>query len=218
MTIYFQCVCKQYLIWFLWLVKALKETAEKLEGASDESQEKLTSAFEIAGSLRKLLEDREQQYACLEGSSRVPFPYIIHPLIITLIPHSSLFLFPLFIINQFTEIWGQYSKNMCILEAHDLKNNNLMTCAETRTRIGRGSKKIGCCKLHIVWDSGSAWCSDRRTGKHPLSKTIWGNVFVFWDGSILCNNTIFIFILSTQCLLRFYIHSSTTILLLDGKK
>lgn len=50
--------------------KALKETAEKLEGASDESQEKLTSAFEIAGSLRKLLEDREQQYACLEGSSR----------------------------------------------------------------------------------------------------------------------------------------------------
>ncbi|KAG0614176.1 hypothetical protein M758_6G156500, partial [Ceratodon purpureus] len=50
--------------------KALKETAERLEGTSDESQEKLTSAFEIAGSLRKLLEDREHQYASLEGSSR----------------------------------------------------------------------------------------------------------------------------------------------------
>jgi len=49
----------------------LKDTVERLEGASDESQEKLTSAFEIAGSLRKLLEDREHQYASLEGSSRV---------------------------------------------------------------------------------------------------------------------------------------------------
>jgi uncharacterized protein (DUF2164 family) len=51
--------------------KALKETAEKLEGASDQSQEKLASAFEIAGSLRKLLEDRENQFATLEGISRV---------------------------------------------------------------------------------------------------------------------------------------------------
>ncbi|KAI5064878.1 hypothetical protein GOP47_0019573 [Adiantum capillus-veneris] len=50
--------------------KALKETAEKLEGASDESQEKLSSAFKIASSLRKLLEDRENQYANLEGSCR----------------------------------------------------------------------------------------------------------------------------------------------------
>ncbi|CAM6079900.1 unnamed protein product [Sphagnum tenellum] len=50
--------------------KALKETAEKLEGASDQSQEKLASAFEIAGSLRKLLEDRENQFATLEGISR----------------------------------------------------------------------------------------------------------------------------------------------------
>ncbi|KAG6550919.1 hypothetical protein Mapa_007534 [Marchantia paleacea] len=50
--------------------KALKETAEKLEGASDESQEKLTSAFEIAASLRKLLEERENQFATLEGNCR----------------------------------------------------------------------------------------------------------------------------------------------------
>ncbi|KAG0604409.1 hypothetical protein M758_10G169900 [Ceratodon purpureus] len=50
--------------------KALKETAQRLEGASDESQEKLTSAFEIAGSLRKLLEDRENQFANLEGNCR----------------------------------------------------------------------------------------------------------------------------------------------------
>ncbi|KAL3697694.1 hypothetical protein R1sor_011770 [Riccia sorocarpa] len=50
--------------------KALKETAEKLEGASDESQEKLTSAFEIAASLRKLLEERESQFATLEGNCR----------------------------------------------------------------------------------------------------------------------------------------------------
>ncbi|CAM6103626.1 unnamed protein product [Calypogeia fissa] len=50
--------------------KALKETAEKLEGATDESQEKLTSAFEIAASLRKLLEERENQYATLEGNCR----------------------------------------------------------------------------------------------------------------------------------------------------
>ncbi|KAH6558264.1 hypothetical protein KP509_1Z071600 [Ceratopteris richardii] len=50
--------------------KALKETAEKLEGASDESQEKLSSAFKIASSLRKLLEERENQYANLEGSCR----------------------------------------------------------------------------------------------------------------------------------------------------
>ncbi|MCO5555542.1 hypothetical protein L7F22_009087 [Adiantum nelumboides] len=50
--------------------KALKETAEKLEGASDESQEKLSSAFKIASSLRKLLEDRENQYANLEGNCR----------------------------------------------------------------------------------------------------------------------------------------------------
>lgn len=49
----------------------MKETAERLEGASDESQEKLTSAFEIAGSLRKLLEDRDNQFATLEGTSRV---------------------------------------------------------------------------------------------------------------------------------------------------
>ena len=51
--------------------QALRETAERLEGASDESQEKLTSAFEIAGSLRKLLEDRENQFATLEGNCRV---------------------------------------------------------------------------------------------------------------------------------------------------
>ncbi|XP_024542541.1 myosin-7B-like isoform X1 [Selaginella moellendorffii] len=50
--------------------KALKETAEKLEGASDESHEKLSSAFKIAASLRKLLEDRETQYATLEGTCR----------------------------------------------------------------------------------------------------------------------------------------------------
>ncbi|XP_024384287.1 uncharacterized protein [Physcomitrium patens] len=50
--------------------KALKETGERLEGASDESQEKLTSAFEIAGSLRKLLEDRESQFATFEGNCR----------------------------------------------------------------------------------------------------------------------------------------------------
>ncbi|XP_073396167.1 uncharacterized protein [Physcomitrium patens] len=50
--------------------KALKETAERLEGASDESHEKLTSAFAIAGSLRKLLEDRESQFATLEGNCR----------------------------------------------------------------------------------------------------------------------------------------------------
>ncbi|KAJ7563277.1 hypothetical protein O6H91_03G104200 [Diphasiastrum complanatum] len=50
--------------------KALKETAEKLEGASDESQEKLSSAFEIAASLRKLLEDRESHFATLEGNCR----------------------------------------------------------------------------------------------------------------------------------------------------
>mgnify|MGYP007076056913 FL=1 len=49
----------------------MKETAEKLEGASDESQEKLSSAFKIASSLRKLLEDRENQYATLEGTCRV---------------------------------------------------------------------------------------------------------------------------------------------------
>lgn len=69
-----------FLEWFdfemtsLWLwppTQALKETAERLEGASDESQEKLTSAFEIAGSLRKLLEDRESQFATLEGNCRV---------------------------------------------------------------------------------------------------------------------------------------------------
>ena len=63
-------------------MQALKETAERLEGASDESQEKLTSAFEIAGSLRKLLEDRDNQFATLEGTSRVnittPFFNIFH--------------------------------------------------------------------------------------------------------------------------------------------
>jgi hypothetical protein len=53
------------------VLQALRETAERLEGASDESQEKLTSAFEIAGSLRKLLEDRENQFATLEGNCRV---------------------------------------------------------------------------------------------------------------------------------------------------
>lgn len=53
------------------MFQALRETAERLEGASDESQEKLTSAFEIAGSLRKLLEDRENQFATLEGNCRV---------------------------------------------------------------------------------------------------------------------------------------------------
>ncbi|XP_024530433.1 meiosis-specific nuclear structural protein 1-like [Selaginella moellendorffii] len=52
-------------------LQALKDTAEKLEGASDESQEKLTSAFEIAASLRRLLEDRENQYATLEGNCRI---------------------------------------------------------------------------------------------------------------------------------------------------
>eukprot|EP01018_Ginkgo_biloba_P001910 Gb_17695 [translate_table: standard] len=50
--------------------KALKETADKLEGASDESHEQLSNAFEIASSLRKLLEDRENQYATLEGDCR----------------------------------------------------------------------------------------------------------------------------------------------------
>lgn len=57
--------------WIIGLAQALKETAERLEGASDESQEKLTIAFEIAGSLRKLLEDREGQFATLEGNCRV---------------------------------------------------------------------------------------------------------------------------------------------------
>ncbi|XP_024518718.1 uncharacterized protein LOC112341925 [Selaginella moellendorffii] len=50
--------------------KALKETADKLDGTSDESHQKLSSAFQIAASLRKLLEDRENQFAALEGSSR----------------------------------------------------------------------------------------------------------------------------------------------------
>jgi len=54
-----------------FLTQALKETAERLEGVSDESQEKLTSAFEISGSLKKLLEDRESQFATLEGNCRV---------------------------------------------------------------------------------------------------------------------------------------------------
>ncbi|MCO5613343.1 hypothetical protein L7F22_067619 [Adiantum nelumboides] len=51
--------------------KALKDTAEKLEGTSDESQEQLSNAFEIAGSLRKILEDRENQFATLEGNCRL---------------------------------------------------------------------------------------------------------------------------------------------------
>ncbi|KAI5058046.1 hypothetical protein GOP47_0026216 [Adiantum capillus-veneris] len=50
--------------------KALKDTAEKLEGTSDESQEQLSNAFEIAGSLRKILDDRENQFATLEGNCR----------------------------------------------------------------------------------------------------------------------------------------------------
>ncbi|MCO5548057.1 hypothetical protein L7F22_001513 [Adiantum nelumboides] len=50
--------------------KALKDAAEKLEGTSDESQEQLSNAFEIAGSLRKILEDRENQFATLEGNCR----------------------------------------------------------------------------------------------------------------------------------------------------
>lgn len=58
-----------------YCAQALKETGERLEGASDESQEKLTSAFEIAGSLRKLLEDRESQFATFEGNCRVGITY-----------------------------------------------------------------------------------------------------------------------------------------------
>lgn len=48
--------------------QALRNTAEKLEGVSDESSEKLTSAFEIAGSLRKLLQERDRQFASLENT------------------------------------------------------------------------------------------------------------------------------------------------------
>lgn len=51
--------------------QTLKDTAEKLEGASDESQEQLSNAFEIAASLRKILDDRESQFATLEGNLRV---------------------------------------------------------------------------------------------------------------------------------------------------
>ncbi|KAH7445513.1 hypothetical protein KP509_01G012500 [Ceratopteris richardii] len=53
-----------------YYAKALKDTAQKLEGTSDESQEQLSNAFEIAGSLRKILEDRENQFATLEGNCR----------------------------------------------------------------------------------------------------------------------------------------------------
>lgn len=58
--------------------QALKDTADKLEGTSDESQEQLSNAFEIAGSLRKILEDRENQFATLEGNCRVSYIEIFH--------------------------------------------------------------------------------------------------------------------------------------------
>ncbi|KAG0576911.1 hypothetical protein KC19_5G117300 [Ceratodon purpureus] len=48
--------------------QALRNTAEKLEGVSDQSHEKLTSAFEMAGSLRKLLQERDKQFASLENT------------------------------------------------------------------------------------------------------------------------------------------------------
>ncbi|XP_024397924.1 uncharacterized protein [Physcomitrium patens] len=48
--------------------QALINTAERLEGMPGESQEMLESAFEIAGSLRKLLQDRDKQFANLEST------------------------------------------------------------------------------------------------------------------------------------------------------
>eukprot|EP01018_Ginkgo_biloba_P021963 Gb_23828 [translate_table: standard] len=51
-------------------MEALKVTAEKLEGTSGESQEQLSNAFQIAANLRRLLEDRESQFATLEGNCR----------------------------------------------------------------------------------------------------------------------------------------------------
>nr|PNR38118.1 hypothetical protein PHYPA_021229 [Physcomitrium patens] len=49
-------------------MQALINTAERLEGMPGESQEMLESAFEIAGSLRKLLQDRDKQFANLEST------------------------------------------------------------------------------------------------------------------------------------------------------
>jgi len=55
-------------------IQVLRNTAEKLEGSvSDESSEKLTNAFEIAGSLRKLLQERDRQFASLENTCQVRF-------------------------------------------------------------------------------------------------------------------------------------------------
>lgn len=52
-------------------MQALINTAERLEGMPGESQEMLESAFEIAGSLRKLLQDRDKQFANLESTCLV---------------------------------------------------------------------------------------------------------------------------------------------------
>jgi len=52
--------------------QALRNTAETLEGSvADEYSEKRTRAIEIAGSLRKLLQERDKQFASLENTCQV---------------------------------------------------------------------------------------------------------------------------------------------------